>query len=672
LDPNESVDSDGDGTGNNADNDDDGDGVNDSEDGFPLDPSESVDTDGDGIGNNVDNDDDGDGINDSEDAFPHDSNESVDTDGDGIGNNADNDDDGDGMDDEWEVENGLDPLSADTPENDTDGDGISDLEEFLQGTNPNEDSAGPEFNYTAEIWIKSEELYTLIDAGEITATDFKDGNVDVVPLEVSERLPSGRHIFKYLAEDSSGNQTFAEQLVNVVPLVNLGNQREVEADSTVELKVFLNGESPTYPVVVPYTISTLDSQSGEQGVEVYSDTFIIEEGVEGQIEFDSQPYSEDFALGGFVLELTDDGQTNIGNRTKQLFSMTEGNIAPEINLTAKQSDKVTTAFSQSEGMVTLKADIIDPNAADTHQIDWILPASLQNYLKDGNAIEFEPSQLEPGSHVVSVTVTDSGTPALTTQYQVAYRVYEALPSLSDTLDLDNDSLSDAQEGFADLDRDGIPDFADNLALGSNVVNHMVADGNRYLLESDAGTQLTLGDLSANTQRYGALVETGDVSSDGEVLTQDFVRNIGGMFDFEVHNLEKPGQSVRVVIPQRNPLPEDAVYRKWTATKGWFSFHEDQANALYSAPGTDGFCPPPGDTTYSQGLSEGNWCVQLLIQDGGPNDTDGLENGSITDPGGVSQKYSVDSDVTNSGGSFGWASGLLLALISIVRRRVGKL
>lgn len=76
-DPNESLDTDGDGIGNNADDDDDGDGVNDSQDAFPLDPAESIDTDGDGIGNNADNDDDGDGVNDSDDAYPLDPNRSA-------------------------------------------------------------------------------------------------------------------------------------------------------------------------------------------------------------------------------------------------------------------------------------------------------------------------------------------------------------------------------------------------------------------------------------------------------------------------------------------------------------------------------------------------------------------------------------------------------------------
>ncbi|MCI0635459.1 MAG: right-handed parallel beta-helix repeat-containing protein [Actinobacteria bacterium] len=124
TDPDESVDTDGDGTGDNADTDDDNDGVPDADDAFPKDPNESVDTDGDGIGDNADTDDDNDGVPDADDAFPTDPNETVDTDGDGVGDNADTDDDGDGLDDAAEGVLGTDPLDADS-----DDDGIVDGED---------------------------------------------------------------------------------------------------------------------------------------------------------------------------------------------------------------------------------------------------------------------------------------------------------------------------------------------------------------------------------------------------------------------------------------------------------------------------------------------------------------------------------------------------------------
>ena len=83
-------------------------------DAFVGDPDESLDTDGDGVGNNEDTDDDGDGVADAEDDLPLDASETTDTDGDGIGNNADADDDGDGFIDSEEIAEGTDPLDADS------------------------------------------------------------------------------------------------------------------------------------------------------------------------------------------------------------------------------------------------------------------------------------------------------------------------------------------------------------------------------------------------------------------------------------------------------------------------------------------------------------------------------------------------------------------------------
>ncbi|MFB6340679.1 T9SS type A sorting domain-containing protein [Saccharicrinis sp. FJH62] len=167
VDATESTDFDNDGIGDNADPDDDNDGVIDTEDAFPLDASESADTDNDGVGNNADTDDDGDGysdadeianetdtldagsvppdndgdkisdlndndddndgVSDNEDAFPLDASESVDTDNDGVGNNVDTDDDGDGYTDADELDNGTDPLDANSIPPDNDGDKVSDM-----------------------------------------------------------------------------------------------------------------------------------------------------------------------------------------------------------------------------------------------------------------------------------------------------------------------------------------------------------------------------------------------------------------------------------------------------------------------------------------------------------------------------------------------------------------
>ncbi len=179
LDPSESVDTDGDGTGNNADTDDDNDGVFDIDDAFPLDPGESLDTDGDGIGDNADTDDDGDGVVDTEDVFPLDSTETLDTDGDGVGDNADAfpfdpnetiDSDGDGVgDNTYDLPDDSDEsqdsdsdglgnnlellLGTDPNKRDSDGDGWSDKDEFEEGSDPLRAASQPEIPSGLPIWM---------------------------------------------------------------------------------------------------------------------------------------------------------------------------------------------------------------------------------------------------------------------------------------------------------------------------------------------------------------------------------------------------------------------------------------------------------------------------------------------------------------------------------------
>lgn len=153
--------------------------------------------------------------------------------------------------------------------------------------------------------------------------------------------------------------------------------------------------------------------------------------------------------------------------------------------------------------------------------------------------------------------------------------------------------------------------------------------NSFLVEGEPGVQLRIGRLSLENRLNGALINDSAISVADELVT-----NVGGLFDFEIRNLPDIGQSTNVVLPQLRPITNDAVYRKYIANTGWVDFVVDQNNAIASTRGELGYCPPPNSALWTQGLNEGDFCVRLTIEDGGPNDADGVANGSIIDPSGV--------------------------------------
>jgi len=114
-----------------------------------------------------------------------------------------------------------------------------------------------------------------------------------------------------------------------------------------------------------------------------------------------------------------------------------------------------------------------------------------------------------------------------------------------------------------------------------------------------------------------------------------------LYNFTIGGLTQVGDSVAVVIPMSTgeKLKENAVYRKYNTTNGWYTFIEDENNSTSSALADEnGNCPAANDEQYTLGLQQGDNCIQLLIEDGGPNDADFAINGSVEDPGAIMTEY----------------------------------
>jgi hypothetical protein len=287
-------------------------------------------------------------------------------------------------------------------------------------------------------------------------------------------------------------------------------------------------------------------------------------------------------------------------------------------------------------MVEVSANVIDPNVDDQHSFDWSeTHASLTpNEGYHSVTFTFDPFNLPEGIFNLSVGVTDDGIGLLSTSTGSLVRVVSNNIVLSESVDSDNDGASDADEGFSDSDMDRVPDYLDAL----DEINQLSAGG--AVAQTDVGMNLILGEtaFASNTANAAVTLQDlydhgGNAGGVGENSEDNDYLYLSGIFDFEVTGAVQ-GESVRVVLPQLSAIPANAIYRKYIANIGWFDFVETPGNSVASAPGSLGICPAPSNSSYTQGLSEGDFCVQLTIQDGGPNDTDKEVNGTVKDPGGI--------------------------------------
>lgn len=544
----------------------------------------------------------------------------------------------DGLPDFWELQHGLD-TSIDDSALDLDGDGLTNLEEYNLGLNPNntdsdgdgvsdkdevdngtspsvpDDFAAPVFDEQIDaVVIDATGILTDITeallAANIVAYDDFDG-VDIVATISEDQevlLASGQHSITLEATDIAGHTATKDISVHINPQVDLGLDLIAEAGSQLLIPVTLSGVAANYPVTVDYQVS------------------VNEESTPGQVTFIQDAISTDLVLSisdeaqtgdKFVISFT--GATNavVDETTELIINIENENFVPTVAIKVSQADTLISSISPTSGLVTITADVSDLNMNNEHSITFEV---IDNVFSDdesdelANTFTFDPAYLESGNYHIKVTVAETNTIE-----QFAIEVTTQL-------------LVDATltEVAADSDQDGIPDALDN---DHNVTRLPIASG-ELPISVASGLKLSLGDYAQGNTFASINIE--QLEPDEEF---DLVSTIT---NFKVEGLGLVGDSVTLILPlaQSISIPDTAAYRKYTEAKGWFDFVQDENNSLGSAlKDADGNCPTPGSDYYlaadlvtPSGLLEGKECIQLTIEDGGPNDADGLANGIVVDPG----------------------------------------
>ncbi|WP_447017749.1 Ig-like domain-containing protein [Shewanella algae] len=494
----------------------------------------------------------------------------------------------------------------------------------IEGSNPE----APVINIPADVTANATGLFTRVNLGRVGAIDSDDNPIPVSLLNGFPFFAPGQHLAYWKTTDGKGVSATASQLVTVYPRINLGASKTVANFTRVQVPVLLNGSAPEYPMEIRYSVSG-DAIAG-QDHDLASGSLLLSQGMSTSLEFNV--FADLTAGQQKSLTITlDDGQ-NPGHNAATEIRISNNNLAPNLSLSASQQGEMRSSVSSSDGLVTVTAEVADPNPADNISLSWSSEPAMTNLSTSANEFTFDPAVLAPGIVTLTLNAMDDGSPQLGSSKSLKLLLLAQLPALGET-DANNNRLPDSAEGYGDPDGNGIPAYLQG-DHPCNVIPEQLSRPNSYLAEAQPGICSRKGLLSLQRLDNGIELE------DGSMLPDDSEGKIvGGLFDFELEGSEYGG-SVSIVIPQVQAIPAQAQYRKYVAS-GWQEFVTDANNQIFSSAGEPGYCPPIGDASWQSGLTEGHWCVQLLIQDGGPNDGDGQANGTIVDPGGVAVKLSAN-------------------------------
>ena len=560
------------------------------------------------------------------------------------------DSDGDGISDSFEIEFGLNTVVDDadgdldqdgltnleefeaqtSPDNpDTDFDGVSDFDELQVGTNPLEDDHPPELNVPVDILVNSSGLLTAVSLGNAVAVDFKDGSVEPVPDDTGP-FPPGRNVVTWRAEDLSGNEIKEYQLVDVVPLVSLAVDQTVAEGVKARARIELNGEAVSYPVIVPYSVAGTALNPGDH--DASDGELLIESGRVADIEI--EVVSDGVIEPDETIELALGVPVNAvhGANTTQTITVSEQNAQPTADIWLEQLGRRTSTILNSGGLTGVLSYVHD-DPADFHLFDWSGSDSglFEPLTANDPAYLMDPQALLAGMYDLRVSVTDDGSPPLTTAAATLVKVVDEYPLLSINEDVDGDGNSDADEGTGDFDGDRIPDYLDNSAF----TNVLKLNTSNLQLETSPGLRLRLGASSFATGEPYTGIDEQSILVD---VHHGFPSDVA---DFEIQGV-RPGGTARVVIPLSSPLPQDSVYQHHALAE-WRTFDTSGGDEIGSADGESGACPAPGSSLYGNGLEIGTGCLQLLLTDGGPNDSDGVIDGVIRHAGGVAVPISASQE-----------------------------
>jgi hypothetical protein len=520
----------------------------------------------------------------------------------------------------------------------------------------------PVISLPDNIMVRATGVLTPVDPGVATAHDVQDGEIipllstmesnggDPVTVTSSQfDLPSGNHLLTWTATDSVGNTSEAAQLISIEPIIQFSNDYSYFYDDRYACPLSMSGLPAKYPVTVPYRLQGL--LRGDSTEQLLFEGTLVIDGHEPVLEIPIYDVMLDDPTSVQSLRLEMGQVTNAvkGDFTSCEILIASESLSPRVSLTISQANQPNRILLRSKNRIVINTSISGINdGVDTEQAsyEWnISDSSMIDIDTMEESFTINPTSLEPGLYKIGVTVNIG---AYQSSDELSFLLVTKNPAVYSG-DTDQDGEPDYPDSAGDSDQDGVPDYLDHSNLPNNVLQVTKADS-IVLIKAYPGVDLFLGDTAFQALTYGALIEPGDIEQCGlpEICGQPDTAGLAyyaGLYNFQIKDLPDDGSSIDVVIPHLDPIEANSVYRVQTPS-GWRTFLEDANNTVKSTTGSDRSCPAPRNESYQHGLREYSWCVELTLEDGGPNDADGQADGKIVFLGGAI----IDTAGANNGSS----------------------
>ena len=308
----------------------------------------------------------------------------------------------------------------------------------------------------------------------------------------------------------------------------------------------------------------------------------------------------DETIGLSLLDPTTENSV-VGSQESTELAIVEDAVPPSLSISISQGENPGQFVSPDGGNVVATVEIQDPNG--THTADW--SQSNNNLVPlertDSLTFSFDPTGLDTGPYRVSADVSDDGIPD---------SVYKVGKLIHITADL----------ASPDIDEDGIPDEFDEVAAEHAI--SLDASESDLVAVAERGTKLAAGGTATSNTIRGVkvtesmIIDGGEDGGEAPLNGEDASFDYGsGLYDLEIQRIPVPGQAVRIVIPVGAEIPANGTLRIYTEAVSWMDFATDENNSVASSQGTSTSCPEVGAESYSSGLNEGNFCIELMIEDG---------------------------------------------------------